>query len=352
MAATKSKGLSAIGGTGCLLFFVLVWSVGTLGFDCFIARSVFRQIQALGYAEATGSMTLSEVETVRSRRGRTYRPNIQYKYSVEGKEYLGDRYRYGKWSSGGDWAKQIVASRPVGSPVEVYYAPADPSDAVLMVGVEGMDLFVAMFMLPFNLIMLGLWIAGGGAFRYRFLPPPAGGARVSDDGRYLRLRLSPWRPFYWGLIAAGVLALFGAFVIGFGFRGSPPMPLMLVAWGMILGSGALAYLFQHRRLAGSHSDLVIDDFRRSIALPRTFGRHEDLVIPAEKIIAIEVEKAEKRGPKGSVSRLYSPTIIFSGNDGSKRREKIVQWSFEPRATGLAAWLRERLEIKPPTPGDT
>ena len=162
-AKSKSNRISGLAGGGCLLFFALFWSVGTLGVDVVIARSLFQQIQALSYSTTPGSITHSEVETVRGNRSRTYRPNIQYKYSVDGKEYLGERYRYGQMSSSKGWAEQIIDSHPVGSPIEVHFAPADPSDAVLMVGLEGLDLLIFMFMLPFNLVMLTFWIAGGGA---------------------------------------------------------------------------------------------------------------------------------------------------------------------------------------------
>jgi len=343
---SKNSALSKLGGTGCLLFFALFWSGLTLAFDIFIGRSAFQQIQALGYSTAAGSVTHSEVETVDGDDGPTYRPNIKYKYSVVGKEHLGDRYRYGQWSSGGRSAHRIVASHPVGSHVEVYYAPADPSDAVLTVGVEGMDLFLAMFMLPFNLVMLGFWIALGGEVRQRFFSPSAGGARVSDDGRCVRVRLSLWNPFFSGAIAAGGLAFAGTFVIGFGFGADPSLPVMLVAWGVILGGGAAVCLYGYWRRAEGGSDLILDEFRQCMTLPPTLGREEEVIVPFEKVVAIEVETAEKRGSRGNVSHSYLPTVVFTDDKGSRRREPIVDWPFEARAQGLASWLRERLPIEP------
>ena len=350
-AKSKSNRISGLAGGGCLLFFALFWSVGTLGVDVVITRSLFQQIQALSYSTTPGSITHSEVETVRGNRSRTYRPNIQYKYSVDGKEYLGERYRYGQFSSGSDWAQQIIDSHPVGSQVEVHFAPFDPSEAVLAVGLEGLDLLTFMFMLPFNLIMLAFWIAGGGTVLYRLFPVPAGGAKVSDDGRYVRVRLSLWKPLHSGLAVAGGLAFVGLFVMAFGFRGSPPLPILLVAWGVILGGGAWAYLSHWRKLAGGRSDLVLDRYNESITLPRTFARQENLTIPAKKVVAVEVEKVDKRGAKGSVSHSYIPTLVFTNDDGSRRREKIVEWSSEARAEGLASWLREKLRIEPPSPVD-
>jgi len=347
---SSSSRLSELGGVGCLFFFALFWSGMTLAVDFFIGRSAFHQIQALGYPVASGSVTHSEVETVSGDDGPTYRPKIRYGYTVAGKEYVGDRHRYGNWSSGGGYAHRIVASLPVGARVEVHYAPGDPSDAVLTAGVEGMDLFFAMAILPFNLIMLALWTVIGGGVRYRLFPSPAGGGRVWEDGRYVRVRLALGKPLYVGAGVAGLAAFVGTFVIGFGFGSDPSLPAMLVVWAVILGGGVLAGLAYGRTLAQGQSDLILDQFRRSITLPPTLGRIQDLLIPDEKIVAIEVERTEKRSSRG-VSRAYIPTIVFTDDDGSTRREGIVRWTWEARAEGLASWLRERLGIEPAASGE-
>ena len=344
---SKSRRLSKLGGAGFLVFVALCYSGVTLYFDNVIGRNAYRQIQALGYSKVMGSVTRSEVEV----HPKSHSLKFHYKYSVAGKEYLGERYRYNQESPFGDGAHRIVASHPVGSQVEVHYAPADPSDAVLAVGIEGMDLFLAMIMLPFNLGMLGFWIVGSDGFRDRLFLPSTGGASVSEDSRYVRVRLSICNPLYSGTAVAGKLAFSGAFVIGFGFGGDPSLHTMLVAWGVIFGGGVLGWLFHHWRLAGGQSDLLIDHFRSSLTLPRTSERKEDLVIPAGKIVAIEVEKVENRSSKGDADHSYIPTVVFTDNDGSRRRERIIEWPFEARAERLAAWLRERLQIEAPTSGD-
>lgn len=338
----NSGGLAKLGGAGCLSFFALFWSAMTLGFDGLLARDAFRQLRALGYATTAGSVTHSKVETVDGDDGPTYRPNIKYKYTVAGKEYQGDRYRYGQWSSGGRSAHRIVASHPVAAQVEVYYSPDDPTDSVLTAGLEGMDLFFAMFMLPFNLVMLGFWIAIGGSIRQRLFASPAGGAKVRDDGRYVRVRLTLWNPLFSGAAAAGGLAFAGTFLVAFGFGADPSLATMLVAWGIILGGGVAVWLYGCWRQAGGGSDLILDEFRQCMTLPPTQGREEEVVIPFDKVAAIEVETIEKPGSEGGVSRSYLPTVVFTDSDGSQRREPIAKWPLEDRAQGLASWLRERL----------
>ena len=335
-----------VAGVGCLLFFVVFWSAITLTFDFLIAKASIHQIHALGYSTAIGTITSSEVEANDDGDGTTYRPVIKYFYVAGDQRYEGDRYRYGQMGTGDRSAHRIVESYPVGRQVEVHYAPHYPADAVLRVGLEGLDLFVMMFMLPFNLIMLGLWLAILGGVRYRLSRPVAGGAKVIDDGRHLRVRLSPQKPFLIGVAASGGVAFILVFVVGFAFGFNAPMVVMVAAWGLILGGGGIAWLQVHRRLARGDSDLLIDEFRSSLTLPRTFGRQGDVVVPSGRIVAIEVAHEEKPDSDGDTHYRYVPVVVFTDDDGPQRREKLIEWRDESSAEQLVEWLRERFRVKP------
>ncbi len=93
-----------------------------------------------------GKIALMEVDgrysdTVRNRTFRFY-ADMEYAYSVEGHEYLGDRRtfrprprnsnpddRHGK-----EWAEQVAKEYPVGRSVQVYYSPRNPKQAILEPG--------------------------------------------------------------------------------------------------------------------------------------------------------------------------------------------------------------------------
>jgi hypothetical protein len=242
-------------GPGCLLFLALAFAGITLTFDAFVSRSVFYQVRALGYPRAPGVMTQSEVEEVPDPDGpSTFRPRIQYRYSVGGKAYTGNRSRYGRWSSSIRWARGIVAAHSVGAPVDVHYSPSDPSDATILAGVDGIDLYVAMFLLPFNLVAVALCMPVGQVIRARLQPRPLDGAAILDEGDHpAPVEPLRWRPLWSGFAASGVLALVGAFALGIGFGGPPPLSVMGVAWGAILGSGALAYACKRRRVQGKEA---------------------------------------------------------------------------------------------------
>lgn len=333
-------------GVSFLLIFGLFCSGMTLAFDGFIAWGAWRQFRALTYSTATGRITHSEVEESGGEDGPTYRPNLKYKYHVADREYQGSQYRYGQWSSGDRNAQRIAIEYPVGREVVVYHNPNNPSDAVLIVGMEGCDLFLAMFILPFNLVMLGTWIAAGASVYQRLARPPAGGVKIWDDGFRVRLRLSLIRPLYVGATAAGGLAFAGVFIVGFAFGFNPSMPIMLSTWGLILGGGAGTYLYQHGKLSRGHFDLVIDDIAQTLSLPRTKDRQTETVVPIRCITSVEVQQIEKRTSDGNVHS-YVPVLVFADETGPVRREKLIEWWDQARAEELAAWLRERLRIAPP-----
>ena len=337
--------LSKLSGAGCLVMFGLFWSALTLTADLVIGWGAFQQLHALTYPATSGKVTLSEVKKTSGHRGATYRPHIVYTYSAGGKEYVSDRYRYGESTAQRGPAERIVASHPVGSQIVVYFVPSDPSEAVLVVGLEGLDLFAAMCMVPFNLVMAAFWIAGGGAVYRRFFPSPNGGAKVRDDGFRVRVGLSPTSPILGAAAVAGILSFALAFVIGFGLGGNPSIPVMLLVWAVILGSGSWVYSHYRVKQTRGDFDLVLDVFGRCLTLPQTFGRTTGVVVPVSKVTSIEVVQVTKRGAKGSVHYAYAPTLVFADDEGMTRRERLIEWSDAKRAAMLSGWLCERMGIK-------
>jgi Protein of unknown function (DUF3592) len=333
-------------GTGCLIFFALFWSGMTLTFDIMIGWNAVQQIRALSYATAPGVITLSEIETHPGRHNSTYSAKLRYSYQVAGAKLVGEKYRYGVWSSNDGTAQRTVAALPVGKPVTVHYSPSDPSDAVLVTGLEGMDLFIAMFMAPFNLIMLGIWYAALVAVWRRGKQPLAGGAKVWDDGFRIQVRLAQFSAAAASIAFAGVIAFLAVFAVGFTKGFNPPLNLMLIVWSGILGGALLVFVWRSMRLAAGDSDLVIDLTHNSVTLPRNFGRNEDVIVPLNKIQAIEVERVAQRGPKGSTTYQFFPTIVYYERDNTAVRAKLAQWPNGTSAEALAAWLREKLELKP------
>jgi hypothetical protein len=231
-----------------------------LTFDASIAMCAFHKIRAVGFPTVTGVMLLSEVGIDDSSTDSTsYWPVVQYRYSVAGRNYVGTRHRYGLvMSTDKEWATRILASHPVGSPVEVHYSPSDPNDAVLLVGLEGSDLLAALALVPLTILALACCIPLGLAIRRRVRPAAAVCVGKPDDGAPSGKLLTAWRPPYTGVAVVAALSLVGALVVGSVFKAPPPLRVMLVTWGVILGIGALAYVL-HARAAGKSMRSAAED---------------------------------------------------------------------------------------------
>ena len=348
----NANAASAEASMGCLVFFALFWSGLVLTFDGVIGLAAIRQIQAMSFATAPGHVTQSSLESHRGSKGRqTYSPKITYAYQVSGKDYQNDRYRYGQFSSNDGNARRIVDAFPVGRAVDVLYSPGDPANSVLVAGLEGGDLFIAMFLTPFNIVMLGMWWMIGGSVLRRLVPVPAGGAKIVDDGFTTRIRMSSTSPL---AVAAGVvggMSFIAVFPIAFTAGFSPPMRVMCVVWPVILIVAFIAYLRTRAKVAGPDNDLVIGESGRHLLLPVTFGRTDAITVPLNKARAIEVEQIAKKDSNGRFSYRYAPTLVFADHDGAERREKLAEWSSKANTDELAAWLRERLRLTAPKQED-
>ena len=273
----------------------------------------------------------------------TYSPAIEYSYSVAGKQYRGRRYRFGGVSGGQRNARQIIGAFPVGKNVDVFYSPGDPAMAVLKTGLEGTDLFMAMFLLPFNMVMLGIWYAIAQGFG-RNRPSLAGGCKVTDDGYTTRVRLSYVTPVKCGLVAIGFWSFFGIFAVGISQGLNPALKTMYFAWGFVLAIGVLAALVWTIKLARGDRDLVIDEMSQTVHLPQMFGRPEPLSIPGKQVrdrcrASVET-RLEGEAPTTPIRQRWCTKKAASSG-----RTKLCDISTECYAESLAELLRERLRLK-------
>lgn len=95
------------------------------------------------------------------------------------------------WTIGQICASEFVAAHPPGSAVTVFYDPASPATAVLESGFDGRDIFLPLFLLPFNVVMLGFlrvlvvgaWNGGKGWSKLQ------NGIRMIDGDGEARIRM-------------------------------------------------------------------------------------------------------------------------------------------------------------------
>lgn len=342
-----AKGRIAAGGFA--LVFVGFWSLLTLLFDGFIVYGVARQVVALTYATAPGQITSSRVEMHPGASGTrgggpTWSAEVSFRFTVAGREYTSDRWRYSSWSTDDSAAAQrIVARYPAGSQATVRYNPRNPADAVLAAGVQEMDAILLLFMTPFNAVMLGGWIILAGLIGGigPFAPRPMG-ARIWEAGEETRVRLmgmSP--PCIAGLATAGIMGFVLTFIMAFAFRFTPPVAVAAGAWGACILAGLVVYAVARSRLSAGRRDLRIDYVRKVMTLPPAVARAQDPEVPFASVTAVEVAP----GAWVSNGKRSSWKVVIKRRQG--KDIKLIEGRREEEMQALARWLREQAGCNAP-----
>jgi Protein of unknown function (DUF3592) len=137
---------------GCLLF---------VGFGAgAIVYSVLALVSALEsrrWPVAEGVMISSRLDkSPDSDGGYTYRPDVSYRFTVEGKELVGRRACFGDRisTSLSSFAERIVRKYPNGAKVKVRYNPRRPENAVLEPGLNGF--IISIFLVGIGLFAIGI----------------------------------------------------------------------------------------------------------------------------------------------------------------------------------------------------
>jgi hypothetical protein len=322
---------------GCfLVVFGLFWTTVVLGFDGVLAYNAFRQVQAgTAYATTTGQITSSEVTKKRQRRSTSYGIRIAYGYTVAGINYTGTRFRYGlDNNSGREWAAQAVREHPPGAQKTVYYHPERPDEAVLKPGLEGSDLFFALFVTPFNLIMIAIWWMAWAALRKAPDDCAIAGVPLIRQPGPLRARLPHLNGPATGFVTLGAGAFVTIFIVAFTAGPRISLLAMAVVWLVLLSLAAAAGIWVAWKQSAGAYDLLVDPLARTVSLPATEGRKARRVIRWSDIGAVENRHTLLR--KGS--RSY--TVVLQIKDAGKPEEIVMTARDEKDAERFTQWLQE------------
>ena len=326
---------------GAFLFiFVSFWSTLVLFFDGMTGHNLWKQFESSRYPFTMGQVTHSEM-TVHHGKGTSYGVNIQYRYEVNGHSYSGSRFRYGTTSSDYGSALEAVNAHQVSTQTRVYFNPANPEEAVLSPDVEGSDLMLLLFLMPFNMVMVGLWIATGAWLRQMIFHPLAGGVKIIVDGPRTSIRLPEYGALVLGMGVTGVLSFILIFVVGFSTGFHPSVTVACLVLLLVIGAGIAAYLRQWFKIHSGEDDLVLDETAATIMLPETFGRKERVQISRGDIEELTVETVEHRTSKGT-SYTYAPTLWMKQ---PRVGQKLADWSERKRAEAFVDWLRQKLNLR-------
>jgi hypothetical protein len=324
-----------------LFIFASFWSTLVLLFDGMAVHGLWKQFESSHYPFTMGQVTHSEMTSHRGRKGTSYSADIQYRYEVNRHSYSGSRFRYGTTASDQGTALEAVTAHKVGSQTRVYFNPGNPEEAVLSPDLQGSDLILLLFLMPFNMVMAGLWTALGAWLRQMIFHPVAGGVKLIIDGPRTSIRLPQYGALLLGMGVTGILSFISIFIVGFstGFR--PSVTVACLALLLVIGAGVAAYLWQWSKIHSGEDDLVLDETSATITLPKTFGRKEHVQINRGEIEELTVETIEHRTSKGT-SYTYAPTLWTRS---SRAGQKLADWGERKRAESFVDWLRQKLNLK-------
>jgi hypothetical protein len=331
-----------------LVIFGVFWSAITLLADTTLGTSAWNQYRTLSFATTEGDVLSCAVEERPGDEGTTYHVDIEYAYEVHNQRYTSKRVRYlDAW--GGNRVRQFVENHPAKTRITVYYDPEDPAEAVLAPGVGGNELFMALFMLPFNTVMAGFWLSGlvylrcGGKAVHNWW----NGVRISHDADSIRVRLpriAPWLATSLVLFAAPIVFIFPvACCLG------RSIPIMLGAWTLLLAIAGTVYLATAWPLFCGKADLVIDRYHQRLTLPQTYGRKEAVVVSRAELVAIDVVEKERKTSEGT-DPVYVLTVRGRDARGELQAEKLAEWSDRDHAEELAGWIRDKVGLTPASRG--
>lgn len=330
-----------------LVFFACFWSAIVLLFDGVMAHGFWKQFESSRYPFTMGEITYSDVTktvtTGRHGQSTTYGVDIGYRYVVDGRSFNGTRYRYGSTFSDYSWATSTVREHPAHSQTKVYFNPNNPADAVLSPDLEGTDLMLLLFLLPFNMVMAGLWTGAGALLKQRVFHSVAGGVKIIVDGPRTNIRLPEYSALLWGMVATGVLSFISMFIVGFSTSFHPSMAVACLALFLIIAAGVGAYLWQWRKIHSGDDDLVLDETSTTIALPETHGRKQRVTVARGEIEKLTIETIVHRSSKGGVSYTYAPTLWVRRGERIVT-EQLADWMDKKRAEAFVEWLGQRLNL--------
>ena len=142
---------------GCVFF-----AVGT-GFLWFVTINPLIKSNSSGeWTETPCTVIFSEVKATRGDGGSTYKPQVEYEYSIQGQDFESKSYDFTELNRSQARCKEIVAEHPVGKQLACYVNPNDLSEAVI---VRDCDFSWLGVILPLLFAGIGLAVMIGSFFK-------------------------------------------------------------------------------------------------------------------------------------------------------------------------------------------
>lgn len=321
---------------GCATLLLAPAFLVLLLFDVTMLRILSLELYSTTFPSVMGTVTSRGIETVK------------YTYELDGRTFQGERYRYSVNEPKDDeelGSGQVNALPPelrVGAPVRVFYRHGAPGDPVLVRGVESRTLLILLAITAPNLLLfVGVYLMVAAHLRSSMQ------VRFFERNGRTHVRLTDSTPALMGLAAVGVAAL-GAFTAVKELMGiDAPMPIVVLAWVLVVAVGVGAARWWRARLDTGLYDLILDEQARTLSLPPMHGRTARHDLKWDWIQAVVLEKQRRGGGKKTLPRDYFRCVLRTGNSP----KLVYEWGEDDqdRAANLVNWLQARLGLESTAP---
>ena len=149
------------------LFFAVFLVIGAAFGIGIFGKPLVHMLAARQWRSASCEIVSSSVYTTQSSDGSMYRVDVTYRYFVDDRRLVGDRYQFMDWSTSGSRGKAaIVARLTPGTRTECWVNPANAGDAVIDRGPTA-DLWFGLIPLVFIVVGgCGIYVAAAGRGRF------------------------------------------------------------------------------------------------------------------------------------------------------------------------------------------
>ncbi|MFY0528684.1 hypothetical protein ACN28I_37805 [Archangium gephyra] len=219
----------------------------------------------------------------------------------------------------------------------MFYRQGNPAHAVLQKGLRRGDLFLLLFMTPFNLLVLIGWDQAARARRQR----QSVRSFIVKGRTHVSLAVT-------GTLGATLhgmmLASFAAAVAAFpsGFESS--WRLLGGCWAAVGLTGVATALWYGAKLHAGEFDLILDERKERLSVPAMFDLSERLELKMGQLLSVTIAEHIEKDPEGKPVSRWRPTLTFTTGPGESASVPLAHYVDSHRAEVLVFWLRRRLRL--------
>ena len=320
--------------------FLLFWTIALLFLDGGGVWLLAKNVLAMSYPSVAGEITSCEQVVTK----RVSRQAVEYRYSVNGQEYIGNRRSFvGNNFSAREPDPKLLAERyAVGRTVDVYFNPNKPSDSALEQSLNGLPLVIGLFLVPFNAIAVAGWNLLSRRVRQIQSVP------VQREGNCWFLLRTNGQPIVVMLIIAGSLSLGSAFVVV--LTGCEENVLVMASiWCGLIGISVGAYWHTRSLIRQERPILVLDDAVGLVTWPES-NDSPAFTVARDELLGVELVDQPINAEELGLAPDHVVCLLIRSDDEQPQKQTVLISSNATEAIAVAGWLQRWIDPSCPLEG--